>query len=169
MGSNPLGDTILSTKIELEYPYNQDWKTGYLNINAESRATLTLYNTPSDRSSTQYARYVLAVKLKRYLTSEEEVDHIDDDKTNDCITNLQLLSSKANRDKTNHNKGIAMVEFICPVCENLFSIEKRNSPLVVKSKKAATCSRSCGGKLKSLNIQEPIKLNREWKNYKYLT
>ena len=169
MGSNPLRDTILNTKIDLQYPYNQDWRIGYLNVNSEGRATLTLYNSPADRSSTQYARYLLAVKLGRYLTSDEEVDHIDDDKSNNCISNLQLLSSKENRDKVNHNKGIAMVEYLCPVCEKIFSIEKRNSPLVVKSKKAATCSRTCGGKLKSINTDTPIRFIREWKNFLYLT
>ena len=169
MGSNPLGDTILSTKITLEYPYNQDWKTGYLNINSDGRATLTLYNSPSDRSSTQYARYLLAVKLNRYLTSDEEVDHIDNDKSNDCIDNLQLLSSKENRDKMSHNKGISMVEYCCPVCGKLFSIEKRNPPLIVKSKKAATCSRTCGGKLKSKNTNTPVIFIREWKKYLYLS
>jgi hypothetical protein len=158
----------LSTKIDLQYPYNQDWKAGYLNINSEGRATVTLYNSASDRSSTQYARYLLAVKMNRYLTSEEEADHIDDDKTNDCLSNLQLLSSKENRNKLNHNKGISMAEFICPVCEKIFSIVKRNSPLVIKSKKAATCSRSCGGKLKSINTTEPIRFIREWKKYLYL-
>lgn len=148
MGSNPLGDTILSTKIILEYPYSKNWKCGYLNINAEGRATLTLYNSPTDRSSTQYARYLLSVKLGRYLTETEEVDHIDDDKTNNDLDNLQLLSSIENLNKLNHVKGITMAEFICPVCGDIFSIEKRRSPLAIKSKNAATCSRTCGGKLK---------------------
>lgn len=159
----------MSTKIDLEYPYNQDWERGYLNVNSEGRATLTLYNSQEDRSSTQYARYLLAVKLNRYLTSDEEVDHIDDDKFNNCISNLQLLSSKENRDKMNHRRGVSMVEYLCPVCEKVFSIKKRNSPLIVKYKKSATCSRTCGGKLKSINTDRPIQFIREWKNFKYLS
>jgi hypothetical protein len=31
-----------NTKIELEYPYSEDFKAGYLNINKESRRTLLL-------------------------------------------------------------------------------------------------------------------------------
>ena len=58
---------LSSTKIDLEYPYNTKWKYGYLNINSEGRRTLTLYNSPSDRSSTQYARYLLAVSLGSFL------------------------------------------------------------------------------------------------------
>lgn len=160
-------ENILSTKIDLQYPYNQQWKTGYLNVNSDGRNTLSLYNSSTDRSSTQYARYLLAVKLKRYLTTDEEVDHIDDDKTNDDLSNLQLLSSTDNRNKQNHSRGIAMVEFSCPVCDKIFSIERKNSPIVVKSKNAATCSRSCGARLKSIKTNEPIRFIREWKKYNY--
>ena len=82
-----------ATKIDLLPPYSEDWKSGYLNINSEGRRTLALYNSPSDRSSTQYARYILAVSLGRYLTDNEEADHIDGDKTNDDIKNIQILKN----------------------------------------------------------------------------
>lgn len=36
------------------------------------------------------------MKLKKYVPKEYEVDHIDDDKTNDRIENLQLLLPKDN-------------------------------------------------------------------------
>ena len=89
----------MKTLIILSEPYSLDWSKGYLNTNTEGRRTLTLYNNNANRSSTQYARYLLSVKLGRYLTKDEEVDHIDGDKTNDSISNLQILGKKQNRQK----------------------------------------------------------------------
>lgn len=82
----------MKTTIKLEAPYSDDWKKGYLLTNRENRKTVILYNSKEDRSSTQYARYLMAVKLGRYLTKDETVDHIDEDKTNDDINNLQIIS-----------------------------------------------------------------------------
>jgi len=64
---------------------------------------------------------------------------------------------------------LSMVEFQCPICNTIFSIEKRNSPLIIKSKKAACCSRKCGGKLShNKEIVNKIIVIREWILYKYL-
>lgn len=95
-------------KINLQFPYNQDWKNGYLVTNPEGRRTLILYNTQDDRSSTQYARYLLAISLKRYLTEDETADHIDGDKSNDDFSNLQILTKAENIKKS--AKGITVTE-----------------------------------------------------------
>lgn len=86
-------------KIILEYPYTSVWKSGYLVTNRENRKNVILFNSDKDRSTTSYARYLMSVKLKRFLTSDEQVDHIDNDKTNDDINNLQVLSVKENQQK----------------------------------------------------------------------
>ena len=95
-------------KIELKPPYNKVWRYGYLSVNSEGRETLTLYNSCNDRSVTQYARYLLAVKLGRFLTEDETVDHIDGDKTNNSIDNLQVLSMADNIRKSQKKP-----EFVC--------------------------------------------------------
>ncbi len=135
----------MKTLIILSEPYSLDWSKGYLNTNTEGRRTLTLYNSNANRSSTQYARYLLSVKLGRYLTKDEEVDHIDGDKTNDSISNLQILGKKQNRQKSNPTTFIKGFCYICGV-----EIIKRKSDLRSPSKKLdlknglLTCSRSCG-------------------------
>lgn len=86
-------------KIQLQHPYDKDWKQGYLQINSEGRRTVILYNSPRDRSTTAYARYLLSIKIGRYLEDTEQVDHIDNDKTNDNVTNLQILTGKQNSTK----------------------------------------------------------------------
>lgn len=100
-------------KINLEPPYSEDWESGYLQVNRENRRHIYLYNSktdtePAKRTTTQYARYLLAVKLGRYLTNKETADHIDGDKTNDSIANLQALSLRDNIRKT--SSGIRVTE-----------------------------------------------------------
>lgn len=126
-------------KIDLEYPYNIDWKKGYLVVNPEGRQTVILFNSSSDRSSTSYARYLMAVKEKRYLTEHEEVDHKDTDHTNDNIENLQILSVNEHKEKTfNEFSGKTYIDFICEQCGNSFSREIRQVKITTKY-----CSRAC--------------------------
>lgn len=139
----------MSTKIELDYPYNKRWKTGYVVTNKENRKTLILVNNKNDRSSTQYARYLLAVKLGRFLTDRETVDHIDGDKTNNDLDNLQILSRAENIIKTCKKPDIILT---CPVCNIVF--HRTSTQIRGKKARAAdnmiACSRSCGGKLSHL-------------------
>lgn len=141
----------MARKIELEYPYNERWRSGYLVTNSENRKTLILFNSRHDRSSTQYARYLLAVKLGRFLTDSETVDHIDGDKTNDAPSNLQILSRADNIRKT---CKLPDVRLICPVCGKIFY---RSASQLRGRKDRATnnqicCSRECGGKYKFLGL-----------------
>lgn len=86
-------------KITLESPYKEHWKKAYLVVNKENRKHVILFNNNKDRTTTSYARYLMSCKLQRFLQKTEEVDHIDNDKTNDDIENLQLLSKAANNQK----------------------------------------------------------------------
>lgn len=129
-------------KIELQYPYTEDWKYGYLQINPEGRRTVILYSSRNKRSSTQYARYLLAVKEGRYLTEWEEADHIDEDFTNDDISNLQILSIDDHRSKSIKNGAKkSYIEFTCVCCGHLFLRRKHQ---VTKATKY--CSRECSWK-----------------------
>lgn len=136
----------MSTKFELEYPYNERWKAGYLVTNKEKRKTVILVNDKNDRTSTQYARYLISVKLGRFLTEDETVDHIDNDKTNDNIDNLQILTRAENNYKEFKKPD---VELICPICKTIFY--RSLTWLRGKKDRAKTnmiaCSRGCGGKL----------------------
>lgn len=132
-------------KIDLKFPYDQDWKYGYLVINPEGRRTLILYNSHSNRSSTSYSRYLVAVNIGRYLLPEEHVDHIDENKTNDSIENLQILTLSQNNIKSNKKPDI---ELICPVCGIKFTrslTQLRGRKHKIKDNLIA-CSRRCGGK-----------------------
>lgn len=135
----------------LEYPYTQDWAKGYLVHNGDRR-TVILYNNPKDRSSTSYARYIMSVHLGRYLEDSEHVDHIDNDKSNDTIENLQLLSQLENSTKEGKRRGRLMVKLICPCCGNKFTRRRGNTHLEPSQVKiVTTCSRSCSGKISFLS------------------
>ncbi len=124
-------------KIELEYPYNSLWNNGYIVVNPENRRTVILYNSSQERSSVSYARYLMAVKEKRFLLKDEHVDHIDDDKTNDSIKNLQILSPLENSKKA--GKGITLQGFVCPECGICFQAPKNQS----EGRNVRYCSRKC--------------------------
>lgn len=79
--------------------YASKYKAAYLTTNPEGRKTIALVEYGGKRTSTAYARYLLACHLGRFLKREEHVDHIDNDKSNDEIGNLQLLSPEENRSK----------------------------------------------------------------------
>lgn len=48
---------------------------------------------------TSFARYLMSTKLGRYLEKDEEVDHINNNKIDDRISNLQVLTKSENIQK----------------------------------------------------------------------
>ena len=138
-------------KITLEYPYAVDWKLGYLQTNGEGRKTVILFNNEQDRSSTAYARYIMSVKLGRYLTSDEEVDHVDGNKFDDSPENLQLLTKEEHRAKTTAERAVPYLKFICECCGKDF--ERVQSRATSKTK---YCNVSCkNNHSKSTNPYKP--------------
>lgn len=134
----------MSTLINLEMPFSNDWKKGYLVTNSEQRKTVILYNSNSDRSSISYARYLMTVHIGRYLNKNEQVDHIDNDKTHDTLENLQILTPRENIIKSSSK---TLHDFICGWCDTAFQLESRQ---MHKSRKLPPCcSRSCSAKLQS--------------------
>ena len=127
-------------KINLLFPYSDDWKHGYLQVNGENRKTVILYNSPSDRSSTAYSRYLMSTKIGRYLNEYEHVDHIDNDKTNDDISNLQILTNKENNIKEGLRRRKVRVKLKCSYCGEEFEREPRQ---MHKGNTKFYCTRRC--------------------------
>lgn len=129
-------------KIQLKYPFSQDWKKGYLVTNREDRQHVILFNSDKDRTTISYARYLMSVYLKKYIEKGYEVDHINNDKTDDRLENLQVLTTKENREKQRLLKPKRIVKMICPICNKEFVFEARN----LSTRPNPCCSRKCGGK-----------------------
>ena len=116
-------------KIDLEYPFSSLWKSGYIVVNSEGRRNVILFNSQTNRSTVSYARYLMSVKLGRFLTDQEEVDHIDDNKTNDDPNNLQILTPEQNREKQRlHyiNSVQQKFDLACPYCGKDFTLTERD-------------------------------------------
>jgi hypothetical protein len=86
--------------------------------------------------------------LGRQLCPDEHVDHKDEDKTNDVLSNLQVLSAAENTRKMIANtRPKGWVTFICPVCKKEATKSARDVRGNRKKGKAGPfCSRSCAGK-----------------------
>lgn len=138
-------------KIELNYPFTDHYKAGYLLCNDEPRRFVSLVGFKGERKSISYARYLMSCHLKRFLTSEEEVDHRDDDKMNDVIDNFQILTRKENLDKKLRSNNVTrkMVIIRCPNCSKIFARRRGNTHLVPSRGVYTSCSKICSNKIKS--------------------
>lgn len=94
----------------------------------------------STRQTMSLARYLMSVKLGRKLTKNEQVGHINNDKSDDRIENLQILSIAENIKKS--SKGRTTVELICGFCNKTFRREKRQLH-PSKANQSKFCSRNC--------------------------
>lgn len=88
----------------------------------------------------------MVVHLGHDIPEGYEVDHIDNDCTNDDISNLQLLTIEEHLRKTIefNTTGRTYTTLICPVCGVKFQRETRQ----IKSENPK-CSRRCNGKSSS--------------------
>lgn len=134
--------------LDLEEPFKSIWRKGYLQVlnNEGGRRYVVLFNSDDDRTIISYARYLMSVKLGYVVPSHLEVDHRDDDCTNDDINNLQILTKAQNQAKRilRFWEREEVWGFSCAYCSTYFLLTER----VVKMRIAAGvenayCSRSC--------------------------
>lgn len=81
------------------YPWSALYDRYYISVGKNGRKFIDLRNKYGDRTSTSYARYLMAIKLGYYVPVEFDVDHINNDPSDDRIENLQLLTREENRNK----------------------------------------------------------------------
>ena len=154
----------MKSKIEIEYPFTEKYDCAY-RVSSQGRNTVVLYKTKTrERTSISYAKYLMSIYLKRWLSKNEHVDHINNNKIDDRIENYQILSLAENNKKQASVKGCKVVEYKCPICGVNFSV-RRNISHFVAGEKTMTCSKKCGGKSK--NFDKPIQIViREYDWYK---
>lgn len=137
-------------KIELETPFKELWKKGYLRQDTNTnRRRVDLVNNSKDRTTISFARYLVCVDRGSLLPDGYEVDHIDRDCSNDALDNLQVLSVEEHKEKTRleATTGRTMVELTCQNCFKGFKREKRN----VKPNTSPKCSRKCNAQFNKKN------------------
>lgn len=135
-------------KIELQEPFKSLWLKGYIVTNKELRNHVCLFNSSTDRTTISLARYKMCCKLGYILEDYYEVDHIDNDKTNDNIENLQVLTKEQNRAKETERYNRYEKVFhdqICPACNKEFKVSSKiyNGRIKLNKDHRFFCSSKC--------------------------
>ena len=135
--------SLLNFKIMIievsDYYKKKGYITAYLAVNKEPRRVCTLRMADVTMTSMAYAKYLYTSYHNCDIEKGDHIDHINGDKLDDRIENLQIISGTYNRQKDHKHKE--MVLCICPVCRKEFLFDKRNLPF----KSNPCCSRKCGG------------------------
>lgn len=127
-------------KIEISNFYKElGYNTVYIAINKEPRRVATLRKNNGKMNSMSYAKYLYTSHYKCIIPKGYEIDHINGDKLDDRIENLQMISSTYNKRKDHKIKNMILLS--CPICGKDFLFEKRN----IKSHPNPCCSKKCGG------------------------
>lgn len=127
-------------KLQISSFYKQKgFKHAYLIRNKENRNMCCLKHENGNRLTISYAKYLYTSFYNVDIADGDQIDHINGDKTDDRIENLQVISKKYNIQKDHIRKEMVLCK--CPVCGIEFLFEKRN----ISTHPNPCCSRKCGG------------------------
>lgn len=122
-------------------PYTPDW-----NKISKSGGYPAIYCPDHPKAwSTGYIhvhRIVMEQSLGRILSTDEVVHHIDHNKSNYDLANLELTSQSAH--SKSHVRPLTVLNMVCANCGLKF--RRRKDITKLRTAKRAFCSRSCNGK-----------------------
>lgn len=116
----------------------------YESKTAFGRLFVIHYNN-GQRRTQSYPRYIMENHLGRKLEDWEHVDHINDDFSNNQISNLQLLTQAENNKKSAKPAKFHHFTCACGKFAKVLLAQYKNNQIKQK-KKGPFCSRSCAGK-----------------------
>lgn len=118
---------------------NQGFIKVYIVVNKEPRRVAILRKINGETLTMSYAKYLYTSYYREIITEEMHIDHINGNKMDDRIENLQKITGTYNRQKDHKHKEMVLLN--CPVCDREFLFERRN----LKFRPNPCCSRRCGG------------------------
>jgi hypothetical protein len=92
-------------------------------------------------------RVLMENHLGRILNDNEVVHHINEQKKDNRIENLEVLDFREHIRFHKFQQGKNMVVLKCPSCGEEFEREKRQTHLIKKKNNYTCCSKKCSGKL----------------------
>lgn len=111
----------------------------------------------NEKTHIPYSRYIYQLHYWNQnhllIPKNMEVDHIDNDKTNDSLNNYQLLTHQENVQKLTAVRGHLWYIVTCAICGKLV---RRHPKLINTLVKPISCSLQCAGITDNLHIKDPI-------------
>lgn len=135
-------------RVRAKFPYQDYWMYIVLH-KGENRRMVNLIKImdTKERTTISYARYLMSVHLGRFLEKDEHVDHIDDNKLNDVLSNLQILTPEQNKIKQEQlysSINSKYVQLNCSYCNKVFDYLKKNYTFHKKNGRIKFhCSKQC--------------------------
>ena len=113
----------------------------------DGRKTVVLMYADGTRKKTSYARHLWETHHGIILNDDVTVDHIDEDHTNDVLSNLQLLTSKNNKQKHMATKASKFLSLTCIGCGASFDRSERKEKERKRRDFAGPfCAKECSGR-----------------------
>lgn len=140
-GSTPSSPT--KYKMKIYGPYKR----------LDDRKHIVIVYDDGRKVTKSYPRHLMEIFLGRELSTEETVDHINGDKTDDRIENLQILSRSDNIRKSTFKTYYPDIK--CGMCGKEFKPSK-NQIVNRKNTAGPFCSRPCAGRYSTLSHHNKI-------------
>lgn len=146
-----------SFDVKPEPPF-EDYYHGRVNISVrDNRRMIHLYGLDQKVLVTTYARYLFQVYIWNscfeMIPEDMEVDHVNEDRLDDRVENLQLLTSSENRRKNNLARGTGCLVLVCPICGKLLLKEKHR----VSKGSIHFCSTKCNRSFQMSTIPDSLR------------
>jgi predicted RNA-binding Zn-ribbon protein involved in translation (DUF1610 family) len=142
-------------------PPFQDFKSrGPFEDKANGRMLIHLLKKGEPAKTWSYAKYLLSVDRGEELPKGIEADHKDGNRFNDALDNLQALPRKKNAKKSKTDPRVLaqakLIEFVCPICGEVFIRNSSRTHLGKGSGTHAYCSRDCSRKWKQCRGKKQV-------------
>lgn len=128
---------------QAEYPFDDYWLYIILHKKQNRYMANLIHKTNKTRTTFAYSKYLMCVNLKRILSRDEQVDHIDGNKLNDAIENLQILTSAENLRKMviETGKSAIVYDLLCTECN--ISFKRKRVGWKIAKGLGIFCSKLC--------------------------
>jgi len=137
-------------------PYNRKDGRQHIVLNNSTKS----HGEKGKLKTLSYPKAIIEVELKRQLTKDETIDHIDKNPLNNELSNLQVLSRKAHASLDAKRRKPVLVN--CTLCGKKFEAT-RNQLRKDHGKTGFFCSRKCSGQYgKEIQLGIREKEEKQW-------